>query len=698
MPLTLTPRTTHGRPTTDSPTPTPAPNDRGRSWLARAFAGDYALPAVVPAAVPPADRTPAEHHAVARALGCRDLFVIDAADRTARERIIADLTRAAAAAGERVLVLSPDPAAADRIAEAVGSDHSTRVVRALAAAENPYRPVPGATRFTSVAQGTGRVEHQRRDLAAAVAAAEQSLTPLSTAAGIAAELRAFAERFAASARERVVLTERRDNLDAELNDIPAFAASLAALRSEQDAETFRATRDRDETARTRKEKDAALATARQHLSEALAEVGKKPGFLSRLLHKPKHHGDPADLERQIADLERETADLAGREAKLTAELSALTARFAVAREELVGAELAARRADLAARIDALATERDEVVGRFALRGRELESLGFAPPKQPVAEAMDALAADVAERAREPERRLADARDCLADLNRAGPDLARRYLTEARAVVGVPDSLNADPVFEVLTDNPPFGLLILDHAEDLNDRDFADLSRLADRWVLIGDTHFAEPGTNGTTHRFPRNGRPAEPPLAARLARVLDREPWTLEGDRLVCRLLHLTPEQRRSAGREAVVDRPDVELRVTTNENGEAVLAEIAFPHTTAVAEAKEFLVRQVGEVLLRPCGDHRWHQEPDHVWACWPAADGNGTWVELGAGVREKVVGTGAAAFTAVVAFDRAAGWDEQAAAEWLEARLPAATTGRLAALPRPAHAPSPYRTVAVG
>src|SRR5581483_12201267 len=61
MPVTLA-TLSPDRPPADHP---PPPTDRGRAWLARLAAGGPALPAVVPAALPPADRGPAEHDAVA---------------------------------------------------------------------------------------------------------------------------------------------------------------------------------------------------------------------------------------------------------------------------------------------------------------------------------------------------------------------------------------------------------------------------------------------------------------------------------------------------------------------------------------------------------------------------------------------------------------------------------------------------------
>jgi hypothetical protein len=144
-----------------------------------------------------------------------------------------------------------------------------------------------------------------------------------------------------------------------------------------------------------------------------------------------------------------------------------------------------------------------------------------------------------------------------------------------------------------------------------------------------------------------------------------------------------------------------VELRVTAGEDGRAFLAEIAFPATTPVAEAKEFLIRQLGEVLLRPCGERQWRHGPDHLTAHWPAAETGSAvcaWVELEIGVRENVVGVGPAAFTAAVVFDPAAGWDAERAEAWLAARHPSATPGRLAVLPRGArHPASTHRTPVV-
>jgi hypothetical protein len=119
-------------------------------------------------------------------------------------------------------------------------------------------------------------------------------------------------------------------------------------------------------------------------------------------------------------------------------------------------------------------------------------------------------------------------------------------------------------------------------------------------------------------------------------------------------------------------------------------LAEIAFPAGTPVPAAKSFLFHELGEVLLRPCGEFHWQQAPGALVAVWPAATSGlavapeGVWIDLEPGVREKVAGAGLFAFTAAVSFDPSAGWDAEKAAAWLARHLPPPSSGRFAALPR--------------
>jgi hypothetical protein len=651
MPLTLSARPP-GRITAD-----PAPS---RPWPARLLAGELDPPAFDPAPLPPAARPAAEADAAARALGCPDLFVLDAPDRTVRERVLADIARAAAVRGDRVLVLSPDPAAADRLVELVAADPAVKAVRALADDENPHRPNPAAARLTTAAAGRGRVDGHRRAAEADLRTADAELAAADALAAVAADLKALADRFAAIEPERAALAARRA-APAAAEPGSAFAADLARIAAEADAARRPLADQQNAAAGRRKDVEAALAAVRQHKADA-ADPGKKAGFLSRLLNKPKPPADPAEFDRQIADAEREVRESADREAALQADLDAVDRRAAAEVEKRTAAEAETRRAGVDDAVATLGAERDAVAGRFARRGKDLARGGVAVPAQLTPDASARAVAEVETRRAAAAARRAVAREKLDDLTRAGADLARRSLAEVRVVVGTPGSLAADPVFAAPAADPPFGLLVLDHAEDVGEPDFARLAPLAARWVLAGDATAADPpGRNGAR-------RPGS--LLARLARRLDHDAWAREGDRLVVRL---TPAAAGPLTREPLLDHPDVELRFAPD--GE--LAAIAFPHTAPAAAAHRFLAEQVGEARPRPCGPVRWHDDGTDLAACWPLAEtAPGEWVDVAAGVRAKVVGV----FTAAVAFDPAAGWDRAAAEAWLAARAPG--DGRVAAV----------------
>ena len=107
---------------------------------------------------------------------------------------------------------------------------------------------------------------------------------------------------------------------------------------------------------------------------------------------------------------------------------------------------------------------------------------------------------------------------------------------------------------------------------------------------------------------------------------------------------------------------------------------------------AKRLLARELGAVVLRPCGETHRNLTAAEPHVCWPAAEaGHAEWVDLAPGVRERVAG----AYTAAVVFDPAHGWDADRAEAWLAEHLPA-SPGRVAVLPR-ALLPMP-RPVAVG
>ena len=647
MPLTLVTRT-HGRSITEQSITIPVPAT-ARSWLTRLLAGEVELSAFGPA--PLSSASPA----TARALACPDLFLVETPDRSAREAFISGLTRAASERGERVLVLSPDPSAADRIVASLAEERTLHVVRALSDDENPHRPLPVVSRLTSSQVGKGHADQMKREAALTGTTLEAKISRLDRVAGTLARLEAIE-------RERSTLTAQ-------------LAALESAVRSEFNLTRAEALAAREaELAGVSAERSRKQATSNSFAKEQ-SPLSKKPGFFARIFGGGKPPTETPAKDPGSLELERELGDLAVRESQLRAERDAMAARLAEENERAIPAEVALRRGKLEPRLSELEAE----AVRLDLTVRE-----FLPRRATPDDTVENAAPSPTNRAG-LERELAIARTRLQELTASGPDLARRLLAETQIVVGTPGSPENDPVFRAIgTGTPRFDLLVLDHAEELTEPAFERLSLLAARWVLAGEAGqpvVPRPHLNGNGH--PSRHRGPEFSLFTRLSRILDREPWLIEGERLVFRLLHLDAESRKALSREPVLDRPDVELGVAIRDD-EPVLVEIAFPAIASIVEAKSFLFSQLSEVLLRPCGDCVWHRADDRLTACWALAGDEGEWVELEPGIRERITGLGATAYTSAVSFDPAAGWNEELAEAWLAARIPAPSASRFACLAR--------------
>lgn len=642
MSLTISTRPQHRTAAIDVPSA-----DSVRAWLAQL---PIELPAFAPAA-PTAiqSRTSAEVHAVSRAAACPDLFVVDAPDPPVGERVIADIARHAAG---RVLILSPDPAAADRITERLAS---AEVVRALAEDENPIRPSPVVAKLTSTALGSVRIEQLKQEAAAAIELAIAQHAALD-------RLAEMAPRLAELEDDLADLRARRDRAEDEARAATdrESVARTVRLRAAQENPQPHWMTDVEQLASVRQSKHAELAELRQRHGENT----RRPGLLARWLGRARPQAEPREVQTLSAEIDAIDARLAEGQAEFEMRTGAEWDRLVREKAAALLAQSDQRVAELTSACNRLRAEIESVARPFG---------SVAPP----AEELPAARA-------EAERQLAVAHNRLGEL--AAPDICRRMLAAARIVVGTPGSLHADTVFEPSPSaGMPFALLVLDRCEDLTEPDFVRLAKLAGRWVLLGDTRGEpRPHVNGARGGPGRNGRPPELPFAARLARLLERQPWIHDDERLVCRLVHVAPESRGRMAREPLIDRPEIELRFTTDSVGEPVLAEVAFPPATTIADARSFMFHQLGEVLLRPVGECRWDETATAIVANWPAAAlaAESCWIDLEAGVREQLAGAGVATFTAAIAFDPAVGWDREKAAAWLNSHLPAESNCRFAAV----------------
>lgn len=619
-----------------------------------------------------------ESLAIARAAACPDLFVIHAQDPLVRERLIAELATVIAA--DRVLVLSPDPVAADRIVERLARADAS-VVRALSEEENPTRPLAITTRHTSAALASAHLENLRREFAAAVSEAEQKIASFEALASksqkLSERMKAIDGSIAAVSQQQSQI-EQDVRLEARSEEATAFTARLNSLRGEQ-RETLAVLASQHASVQALLlEKEALAADLRKHHCDASAPV-RKTGFLSRLLGKHKAAPDATEHDRLLHDAEVEAHELSQRLAAMQSEIEAAGSKHSAELEAIIQSEVADRRASLNQRLAELQGERDRTHSEAASLDA---SVGDTWPDGNHSISLREAAAG----------ELVSARMRLNALESSTRDVARRYLAGRSVVVGIPGSLESDILFSEESSSGPFGTLILDRAEELHEADFVRLAKLASRWILIGDAPLIDGhGSNGVPPRngHARNGRFAEVPFVSRMARLLERERWVLEADRLVCRLWPPGLELARGLTREPLLDQPEIELRFASTTSGEPVLVEVAFPLDTRIAAAKSFLFRQLGEVLPRTCGEPVWDQDAATITAAWPAAvhaaaTAEIAWIDLDTGIQEKVSGNGLGTFTAAFAFDVAAGWDLERARAWVADHLTVESPSRYLAMPR--------------
>ena len=231
------------------------------------------------------------------------------------------------------------------------------------------------------------------------------------------------------------------------------------------------------------------------------------------------------------------------------------------------------------------------------------------------------------------------------------------------VVGPVGCATADPDVAAAG---PFDLLVIDDATRLPEADFLAAARLARRWVLTGD---------------PPRDRGTKPELFARLAVALGREAWVREGDRLVCRLHSVRGPDRRRLECEPVADAPDIELRLFSPADQDPLLAEVAFPARLTPAAAREYLARELDEVVPLPaCRSAVWEETPTGLIVRLGPGDPQPAFATVAAGVREELSGLE----TRAVHFDGPE-WTRERAEAWVAGHLPGRDCGRVVSLARP-------------
>jgi hypothetical protein len=610
---------------------------------------------------------PDQRDAVARAVASPDLLVIRGPVGTGKTRVAAEIVRQFVRRSGKVLLLSPEPAALDAKLTTLTD---LAIVRRLAPGEAADRLPAGIADLVP-----GRREQAIRDgllrkAAEGVSEAEERLRVAERHRTIWSDWTTFRETLARHTAERNALAARRNALadevgreaDATNEPVPFF---VQRLRGTAGAHARRiaaldATATDIAAARAEAEERKRTAEATVHELKPKADALQAGRWYTPSFWKAKFDGTLAmrlaGAEAELAGANEAMAEVVVREQKLAADRQLAAEEFAAERARFLDAEVTRRQTELDARLGDLERQLVADAAREAERARSLRDGGIGSADQAAVD--DELAA--------ARRALDFARGWANEVHSKTKELVREACAPIQIVAGPVAGISSDPTAAA---HAPFDVLVIDDAHRLAEPEFTAAARLARRWVLIGEPADIPTG----------RARGTRPDLFARLPAALRHDIWIREESRLVCRLYPVRGADRRRLECEPVVDAPDIELRLYTPPGGEPALAEVGFPDTTAPAAAREYLVRELGEVTCEPHGRTAiWEAPPAGPAIRFAPADPAATFAEIGPGIREELAGLE----TRAIHFD--GDWSLDRAKEWAAANAGQRAGGRLVTLTR--------------
>jgi hypothetical protein len=707
-----------------------APAEGWRQQLSRLLAGqvDDLEPLRVPP-VPPGDvpLDDVQREAVARALETPDVCLIQGLPGTGKSHVVAEIVTRAAGRGERVLLLAPHTAALDHVLEAVGGRDLVCAIRCLGRDERPEALSPAVRALTFAERARSFQEHSLECARREVQKAEERLVRRRHEEGIWARLEELAGRQAQVGAALDALQKRRAAVHAAIEaeaeaaengapQAPGIAAALAPAVRQRD-QALAALEDRFKEARLRIEerrREKGALTDQLNEIRPLVDAKQQKRWWTKSWWWATIQGNvlakAAELQAQLDQADQALSAVDGEARLIEAEQEQARAQYRAERKRRVEAEVAARQGEIDDQEAALRQERRLVQDKWQATCQELTGESDRPGGADPA-ALAAAREQWARNLRGEEERLTFARqwaDCLRD---AADTLPSRLLGYVNLVAATTTGLPADEHFgDASAGTLHFDLLVVEGAHELTESEFFNAARRARRWVLVGEptadhgSGGAERGTRGGKRPGAARSALRAPPFFERLWRNLHCDPrrlpyrWQCESGRLSCRLRPLTDGQRLFLTSESVADRPDVELRIAAPPGHEPFLAEVLFPPSMSVAEAKAYIFRELAELPASSCGhNYRWSEEADRV--LLRLGDGpapSALPVALAEGVRELVAAEGAW-HTCCIEFDRRAGWSLPQAERWAREHLGIRDTGRTARLVAP-HRMHPHLAAVLG
>ena len=635
--------------------------------------------------------------AVARCVQGADLLLIQGLPGTGKTRAIVELVRQMSARNQRVLLTAPTAAAIDAILCRLQATAAIEMIRCLGNHETPDQLHPQLARCTPIVRETSfrhEVVAAARDHEADLDCRIQNLRELAPVWG---DLLEMAQRRECLERDRSILSDRRAAIDDDvrreatlLSDAAASDPHIAAIQRQGRAcvewtADWKAHNVELQKERARLEEEHKLACARRDLLHTRQETARSGRFWSLQFWKARFDKSLAvravEAEKGTAECEQAVRQIRDRDDQHRLSRSEAEASHVAERERLIAVAVESRRKEIDERIRAIDAE-ITTLQEGAARQIRLLSGEIQPPHDRSVESIQKAEAKYIDTVRRTDEALALARNWRTFVEAEGELIVSRWRHSVPLVAAPTNALGVDTWFA--RETAPYDLAIMVDAHQLSENEIAQAARRAKRWILIGEPPL--PVLSRTSHR-----RAARPPAArrakpatdffARLWNGLYQEIWHRDADRLRCRLHRVPAAERDRLECEGVADRPEVELRIWNRRNAEPILAEVHFPSTMSVGEAKEYLFRELGEI---PCTSRfrtgRWESNADGLVfrlgsattailppRCIALSEG----ISLRLHERHDLS-------EIVVAFSGACGWTQAKAEAWVRSHLPARDAGR--------------------
>jgi hypothetical protein len=640
---------------------------------------------------------PMQREAVRRALNTPDVCLLRGLPGTGKSRVVTEAVVQAARRGWRILLLAPTAPAVDVVLERLAGCADVLPIRLLAADES-------ASTLPPAVRGLTLPEQRRAFRASALAGARQARRLAEETcqrrlrdAAIWPQLPPIAERHTeVEARLRTLMQRTAavsGEVEREAAALPSvakgspsgpFAAELVELHKRVAA----ALAESQAAHQVVREKQDALRHEMTTLTAQL--IALEPKCRARAEQRwwtlAYWTGGSAPQQREAAqarqlNLDAELRDLGNALVALAEQRRKQDATHEAERQDLIRGEVERRQQEFSAELTMLERERQLLRATWQPLCEAIEPAELRPAE------LSTAAIEAARQRWQPQSQRDDegcqfARQWADYLERAGDELLPRLPALANVLAGPIGALARGREGPEASDTG-YDLVIVEEAEMVTESELLRLAIHAPRMLLVGHAAQELPAASGTGRAPPRGLHSLQPlpgcwgRLWQALADDLGAMPytWQREGERLVCHLAAVRPEDVRHLESEGLADAPEIELNILNLPRCRPVLARVSFPGQFTIPQATAFINRELEELPIQPLGRTAWWQETDGAWVLHlgPLATAITDRVDLGAGVGMGLIAEGQdyAGRATRLDFSKADGWDRAAARRWLQARL---------------------------